>query len=94
LYQHFDPEDERHWGCSSSAMTGASGDLAQGTTFPSEARLKWGAPLQLEGIAMRFPELRMIIAHLGHPWEEDTVALERRERQLPRTIVKVTDPVK
>lgn len=50
----------------------------QGATFPSQARLKWGLPLQLEDVAMEFPELRMIIAHLGHPWEVDTVVLIRK----------------
>ena len=50
----------------------------QGTTFPSQAKLRWGSPLQLEDIAMEFPDLRMIIAHLGHPWEEDMVALIRK----------------
>ena len=50
----------------------------QGTTFPSRARLKWGLPLQLEDVAMDFPDLKMIIAHLGHPWEEDMTALVRK----------------
>ena len=27
---------------------------------------------------MDFPDLRMIVAHLGHPWEEDLVALIRK----------------
>ena len=27
---------------------------------------------------MEFPDLRMIIAHLGHPWEEDVIALIRK----------------
>ena len=27
---------------------------------------------------MEFPDLRMIVAHLGHPWEEDLVALVRK----------------
>jgi predicted TIM-barrel fold metal-dependent hydrolase len=50
----------------------------QGTTFPSKARLKWSLPLQLEDVAMDFPDLKMIIAHLGHPWEEDCVVLVRK----------------
>ena len=50
----------------------------QGTTFPSAARLKWGLPLQLEDIAMDFPDLKMIIAHLGHPWEADAIVLIRK----------------
>ncbi len=79
VYQHFDPEDTRHWELFELCDDrGIPVIWHQGTTFPSKARLKWGSPLQLEGIAMRFPELRMIIAHLGHPWEEDTVALIRK----------------
>ena len=27
---------------------------------------------------MDFPDIRMIVAHLGHPWEEDLVALIRK----------------
>jgi hypothetical protein len=38
----------------------------------------WGLPLQLEDIAMDFPDLKMIIAHLGHPWEQDMVVLIRK----------------
>jgi hypothetical protein len=79
VYQHFDPEDTRHWDifelCEARAIPVI---WHQGTTFPSKARLKWGSPLQLEAIAMQFPDLRMIIAHLGHPWEDDTVALIRK----------------
>jgi predicted TIM-barrel fold metal-dependent hydrolase len=54
----------------------------QGTTFPSKARLTVGLPLQLEDIAMDFPHLKMIIAHLGHPWEVDTVVLIRKSANL------------
>ena len=44
----------------------------QGTTFPRSApSCSWANPVQLEDIALAFPDLRMIVAHLGHPWEED-----------------------
>ena len=78
-YQHFDPQDRKHWPLFKKCQ-----DLNlpimwhQGTTFPSRARLKWALPLQLEDIAMDFPDLRMIIAHLGHPWEGDAIALIRK----------------
>ena len=79
VYQHFDPADRRHWPLFAYCQ---QHDLPimwhQGTTFPSQARLKWALPLQLEDIAMDFPDLRMIIAHLGHPWEEDMIALVRK----------------
>jgi uncharacterized protein len=79
VYQHFDPMDRAHWPLFRKCQ-----DLQipviwhQGTTFPTMARLKWALPLQLEDIAMDFPDLRMIIAHLGHPWEADVVALIRK----------------
>jgi uncharacterized protein len=78
-YQHFDPADRRHWPLYQMC---ADLDLPimwhQGATFPSQARLKWALPLQLEDVAMEFPQLRMIIAHLGHPWEEDVAVLIRK----------------
>lgn len=79
VYQHFDPQDRKHWPLFAKCdQLGIPIMWHQGTTFPSQARLRWGQPLQLEDVAMDFPSLRMIIAHLGHPWEEDTVALIRK----------------
>lgn len=79
VYQHFDPQDRKHWPFFRRAQQlGLPIMWHQGTTFPSAAKLKWGLPLQLEDIAMDFPELKMIIAHLGHPWEQDTVVLIRK----------------
>jgi hypothetical protein len=79
VYQHFDPEDHKHWPLFKACQRlGIPIIWHQGTTFPSRARLKWGLPLQLEDVAMDFPDLKMIIAHLGHPWEEDMTALVRK----------------
>ena len=79
VYQHFDPEDHKHWPLFKACQRlGIPIMWHQGTTFPSRARLKWGLPLQLEDVAMDFPDLKMIIAHLGHPWEEDMTALVRK----------------
>ena len=79
VYQHFDPEDRAHWPLFATCQRlGLPIMWHQGTTFPSRARLKWGLPLQLEDIAMDFPDLKMIVAHLGHPWEEDLIVLIRK----------------
>jgi predicted TIM-barrel fold metal-dependent hydrolase len=51
----------------------------QGTTFARKAPLKYANPVLLEDIAYRHPELRMIIAHLGHPWCAETIALIRKQ---------------
>ncbi|SDT09370.1 amidohydrolase family protein [Jiangella sp. DSM 45060] len=77
--QHWDPRDTSLWGVFEYC---ARHDLPvivhQGTTFPTTARLEFAQPLLLERLVMRFPSLRVIIAHLGHPWEEDVVALMRK----------------
>ena len=85
VYQHFDPQDRKHWPLFAKVRRSSSLPIMwhQGTTFPSRARLKWGLPLQLEDIAMDFPDLKMIIAHLGHPWEED---LRRADPQVPERL--------
>jgi predicted TIM-barrel fold metal-dependent hydrolase len=56
--------------------------IHQGTTFPRTAPLKFAHPLQLEDVALTFPSLRMVIAHLGHPWIEDTLVLIRKHPYL------------
>jgi uncharacterized protein len=79
VYQHFDPQDRKHWPLFKQCeRLGLPILWHQGATFPSKARLKWGLPLQLEDIAMDFPDLKMIVAHLGHPWEEDLIVLLRK----------------
>jgi len=79
VYQHFDPQDRTYWPLFRKCQQYNLPIMwHQGTTFPSAARLKWGLPLQLEDIAMDFPDLRMIIAHLGHPWEADVMVLIRK----------------
>ena len=53
--------------------------IHQGTTFPRKAPLKFSLPILLEDVAMKFPDLKMVIAHMGHPWIEDTVVLIRKQ---------------
>lgn len=56
--------------------------IHQGTTFPRLAPLKYSLPILLEDVALQFPKLRMVIAHLGHPWVEDTLVLIRKQPNL------------
>jgi len=53
--------------------------LHQGTTFARNAPLKYANPVLLEDIAYRFPELKMIVAHMGHPWIGECIALIRKQ---------------
>ncbi|HUB69773.1 MAG TPA: amidohydrolase family protein [Acidimicrobiales bacterium] len=42
-----------------------------------ESTLKYSQPLQLDDVARRHRGLRQIIAHMGHPWQRDTVQVLR-----------------
>lgn len=50
----------------------------QGTTFVRKARLAYALPHQIDEVAIRFPDLRIVIAHLGHPWVDECIAVIRK----------------
>lgn len=52
--------------------------LHTGTTFISQAPLDCTPPRHLDNVAIRFPELCMVLAHLGHPYEGECVAVVRK----------------
>jgi len=54
----------------------------QGTTFVRTARLEYALPIQIDSVAIRFPELRIVIAHLGHPWIDEALAVVRKHPHL------------
>jgi len=56
--------------------------IHQGTTFCSNVSLEVANPIQLQPIALECPELRMVIAHMGHPWIAETLVLIRKHRHL------------
>jgi predicted TIM-barrel fold metal-dependent hydrolase len=39
--------------------------------------LRYSQPLLIDDVARRHPELRQIVAHMGHPWQRDTVQVLR-----------------
>ncbi len=52
--------------------------IHMGTHFLPYSKLSNSKPLSLEDVAMDFPDLTIICAHLGHPWVEDTIMLIRK----------------
>jgi hypothetical protein len=50
----------------------------QGTSPIRDAPLRHAHPLVMDEIAMAYPELRIVMAHLGHPWQADTIAVIRK----------------
>ena len=48
------------------------------TTFSSGTPLEYARPAHLDQVALDFPELRIVLPHMGHPWEGETIAVIRR----------------
>ncbi len=48
------------------------------TTFASGTPLEFARPAHLDQVAIDFPDLKIVLAHLGHPWEGETIAVIRR----------------
>jgi predicted TIM-barrel fold metal-dependent hydrolase len=79
MYAGFRPDDERLnplWDYASRNQLPVL--LHTGTTFISQAPLEFTLPRLLDTVATRFPELRLILAHLGHPFEGECVAVIRK----------------
>jgi len=52
--------------------------LHTGTTFISQAPLECTLPRHLDVVATRFPKAKIIMAHLGHPYEGECIVVARK----------------
>ena len=52
--------------------------LHTGTTFIAQAPLDCTFPRLIEPVAIRWPDVKIILAHLGHPWEGECVVTIRK----------------
>ncbi len=83
IYQNWDPLDARHIRLFKKAeQLGIPVNVHQGTTFVRAAPLRFANPILLEDIAVACPDLRMIISHMGHPWETECITLIRKHPNL------------
>lgn len=83
IYQGFHPLDEQAFAVyGKAAQLGLPILIHQGATFPRTAPLKVADPLLLEDVALAFPELPIVIAHMGHPWMAETIVLVRKHPNL------------
>jgi len=54
-----------------------------GTSIFPGARSKWGHPLELDDVAIDFPDLRIVMAHGGRPlWMDEAFFVLRRHRNI------------
>ena len=56
--------------------------IHQGTTFCTNVSLEIANPIQLQPLALEFPKLITVIAHMGHPWINETLVLIRKNRNM------------
>ncbi len=79
MYAGFYPQDERLdtlWKYASDNALPVL--LHTGTTFISQAPLDCTLPRHLDTVATKFPQVKIIAAHLGHPYEGECVATIRK----------------
>lgn len=78
-YAGFDPRDERcrpvYEYCE---RRGVPILFHTGTTFNRDAVLGFSRPWLFDEVAGRHPELRMVLAHLGHPFYDECLAVIRK----------------
>lgn len=79
MYSNFDPGDP---GVDELYRRAARAGLPvlfhTGTTFCQFAPLRFTRPALWDDIAMRHPDLKMILAHLGHPFENEALVVTRK----------------
>jgi len=80
-YQGFDPLGaEARLVYATAQRMGLPIVFHQGTSPVRSAPVRYAHPLVMDEVAMAFPELRIVMAHIGHPWHADTIAVIRSIR--------------
>ncbi|TDD57646.1 amidohydrolase [Kribbella antibiotica] len=78
-YQNFDPLGEPALAFYDYCQTNNLPILFHSGASPiREAPLRYTYPLVTDEIALRYPELRIVMAHMGHPWSRETVVTIRK----------------
>lgn len=79
MYAGFRPDDERVdpvWQYAEKHQLPVL--LHTGTTFVAQAPLECTLPRHLDRVATRFPDVKIVMAHLGHPYEGECVVTARK----------------
>ena len=53
--------------------------MHMGTTFARNAPAELGRPIYVDDVARRHPDLKMVMAHMGHPWYEECIVVARKQ---------------
>ncbi len=78
-YQNFDPLGEDAFRVYRRAEElGLPILFHQGTSPVRYADLDYAHPRHIDRVATRFPDLRIVLAHMAHPWQTDCIAVVRK----------------
>jgi predicted TIM-barrel fold metal-dependent hydrolase len=83
MYAGFSPDDERLdplWRYAEQHRLPVL--LHAGTTFIAQAPLAYTLPRLIEPVALKHPDVKIILAHLGHPYEGECLATIRKHRNV------------
>jgi len=83
MYAGFSPDDEKLeplW--QYAARHGLPVLLHMGTTFIAQAPLAFTLPRLIEPVAVKHPEVKIILAHLGHPYEGECIVTIRKHENV------------
>ena len=53
--------------------------MHMGTTYTRLYQAELGRPLAVEAVALRYPDLKLVMAHMAHPWFEECIAVIRKQ---------------
>jgi len=83
IYQGIHPLDKRYYEIYGYCQRhGLPIMIHMATTFSSGVPLDYARPVHMDQVAVDFPELKIVLAHLGHPWEGETIAAIRKSANL------------
>lgn len=79
VYAGFDPRDQRckpvYEYCQAKGIPIL---FHSGTTFNRDAPIGFSRPWLFDEVAIQYPELRIVLAHLGHPFYDECLAVIRK----------------
>ncbi|HEX2974041.1 MAG TPA: amidohydrolase family protein [Tepidisphaeraceae bacterium] len=74
--QDFHPSDTRAMRVYAAAEElGMPVLIHPGSPFTEQGKMEFGRPMLLDEVARAFPRLRIIVAHMGYPWVDETICL-------------------
>ncbi len=53
--------------------------MHMGVTYTQTSNYDLGHPRHVEPLAHRYPDLKIVMAHMGHPWADDCIVIIRKQ---------------